>query len=257
MPNQSFKSVWRSPPAGLLLDANEIHVWLIEAAETAAANLGAYAALLSAAEQARADRFKFAKDRLLFTVAHAALRSILARYTEILPGNLQFDLSGHGKPKLRMPQAGSPVAVAFNLSHSHGVALLAVARSREVGVDVEFVNADFAFDEVAERFFTAGEVAALRALPAHLRRQAFYKCWTSKEAFLKAKGTGLSGDLDEVNIGHAASRERARVDANVPGWSLLELNVVADYEGALVYEGARAAIQLYRWESSLLRFSES
>jgi len=255
VPNQSFKSVWRSSPAGLLLDANEIHVWLIEAAETAAANLGAYAALLSAAEQARADRFKFAKDRLLFTVAHAALRSILARYTEILPGNLQFDLSGHGKPKLRAPQAGSPVT--SNLSHSHGVALLAVACSREVGVDVEFVNADFAFDEVAERFFSAGEVAALRALPAHLRRRAFYKCWTSKEAFLKAKGTGLSGDLDEVKISHAASREQARVDANVPGWSLLELNVVADYEGALVYEGARAAIQLYRWESALLRFSES
>ena len=115
--------------------------------------------------------------------------------------------------------------------------LLAVARSREVGVDVEFVNADFAFDEVAERFFTAGEVAALRALPAHLRRQAFYKCWTSKEAFLKAKGTGLSGDLDEVNIGLAAAGEQVRIDANVPGWSLLELNVVADYEGALVYEG--------------------
>ena len=255
MPNQSFKSVWRSPPAGLLLDANEIHVWLIEAAETAAANLGAYAALLSAAEQARADRFKFAKDRLLFTVAHAALRSILARYTETLPGYLQFDLGGHGKPKLGAPQTES--RVAFNLSHSHGVALLAVAHFREVGIDVEFVNADFAFDEVAERFFTAGEVAALRALPAHLRRQAFYKCWTSKEGFLKAKGIGLSGELDEVKICLAASREQARIEANVPGWSLLELNVVADYEGALVYEGARAAIQLYRWESSLLRFSES
>jgi 4'-phosphopantetheinyl transferase len=100
-------------------------------------------------------------------------------------------------------------------------------------------------------------VAALRALPAHLRRQAFYKCWTSKEGFLKAKGIGLSGELDEVKICLAASREQARIEANVPGWSLIELNVVADYEGALVYEGPRAAIQLYRWESSLLCFSES
>src|SRR4030095_4495421 len=99
--NNLYKSFWRPPPAGLLLDANEIHLWLIEAAETAADNLSVYAALLSAAEQTRADRFKFAKDRLLFTVAHAALRSILAQYTETLPGNLQFDLSGHGKPKLR------------------------------------------------------------------------------------------------------------------------------------------------------------
>ena len=80
------------------------------------------------------------------------------------------------------------------------------------------------FDEVAERFFTTGEVAALRALPAHLRRQAFYKCWTSKEAFLKAKGTGLSGELDEVKIGLAASGEQVRIEANVPGWSLIELN---------------------------------
>ena len=70
----------------------------------------------------------------------------------------------------------------------------------------------------------------MRALPAHLRRQAFYKCWTSKEAFLKAKGTGLSGDLDEVNIGLAATGEQVRIDADVPDWSLIELNVVADYE---------------------------
>ena len=247
MPNQSLKSVWRAPSAGLILGANEIHVWLIDAAETDADNLAAYAALLSAAEQARADRFKFAKDRSLFTVAHAALRSILAQYTETLPANLQFDVGLYGKPKLGAPQAGR--RVAFNLSHSYCVALLAVARSREVGVDVEFVNADFAFDEVAERFFTGGEVAALRALSRHLRRQAFYKCWTSKEAFLKAKGTGLSGELDEVTISLAANREEAWIDANVPGWSLIELNGVAGYEGALVYEGEPAAIQLYRWQA--------
>ena len=247
MPNQSSKSVWRSPPADFILGANEIHVWLIDATGTDVDNLAAYAALLSAAEQARADRFKFAKDRLLFTVAHAALRSILAQYTETLPRNLQFDLGGHGKPKLGAPQAES--RIAFNLSHSHGVALLAVARFREVGIDVEFVNADFALDEVAERFFAAGEVAALRMLPSLLQRQAFYKCWTSKEAFLKAKGTGLSGELDEVTISFAANREQAWIDANVPGWSLIELNGIAGYEGALVYQGEPAAIQLYHWES--------
>ena len=123
-----------------------------------------------------------------------------------------------------------------------------MSRDSEVGVDIEFVKTDFTFDDVAGRFFTPREVSALRALPSALQRQAFYKCWTSKEAFLKAKGTGLSGKLDEVEI-YQEDGGTVRVRATVAGWSLAELNPAGGYEAALVTKGAPCRVRLYRWEA--------
>ena len=119
---------------------------------------------------------------------------------------------------------------------------------REIGVDVESVR-DFDFDQVAERFFKAREVATLRSLPKPQQRSAFYKCWTSKEAFLKAKGTGLSGELDEVEI-TSTDADDIRISAFVPGWSLAELPAGDGYIAALVSQGAPVRVQLYRWTSA-------
>jgi 4'-phosphopantetheinyl transferase len=100
---------------------------------------------------------------------------------------------------------------------------------------------------VAARFFIAKELAAFRALPIHLQRQAFFKCWTSKEAFLKAKGTGLSGKLDEVEI-TLVDAQRVLIHASVPGWTLMELDPGNNYEATLVVEGGHLAINCYRWQ---------
>ena len=151
-----------------------------------------------------------------------------------------------GKPKLT-PSIPGQANVLFNLSHSGEVALIAVTRVGEIGVDVEYVKKDFPIHEVAERFFTPKEVTALKTLPEPLQHKAFFKCWTSKEAFLKAKGTGLSGELDEVEMTLAGGKH-VRINANVPGWSLAELNASEGYEAALVSEGEPAPIHLYRWE---------
>ena len=169
----------------------------------------------------------------------------MSNYVNSAARELQFDSGPYNKPKLAPIHAKKKFE--FNLSHSHERVLIAVTRGREIGVDVERVREDFAFDEVAQRFFTPREVAALHALPLHLQREAFYKCWTSKEAFLKAKGTGLSGQLDEVEI-TLAGEKHVRINANVPGWSLAELNVCDGYEAALVSEGEPVAVHLYRWE---------
>lgn len=181
----------------------------------------------------------------MFIASHAAVRAILARYLSAPAANIEFISGGNGKPSLAPSLAGS--GLEFNLSHSHQAALFAVAGQREVGVDIEWVKADFVFDDIAERFFTPREGSALRALPSALQRQAFYKCWTSKEAFLKAKGTGLSGKLDEVEFNHEAGQVRIR--AAVVGWSLTELNPKPGYEAALVTAGAPAALKVYRWEA--------
>jgi len=169
---------------------------------------------LSKGEQARAARFKFDRDRRLFTVAHAALRSICATYLRTSPRTVEFAEGPYGKPKLA---SDSGTDLRFNLSHSGELALIAAALKREIGVDLECVR-DFDCDPVAERFFTALEVADLRSLRKPLQRSAFYKCWTSKEAFLKAKGTGLSGKLDEVEI---SSMDGADIRISASAWLVI------------------------------------
>ncbi len=226
------------PPHHMNAPDQEIHVWIAAAGETDDFRRSCYP-VLSAAEQERARRFKFEKDERLFTVAHAALRSILARYLNASPARIEFAIGPQGKPRLAAGES-----LRFNLSHSGELAVIAIA-SRELGVDVEGIKENFEFEEVAEHFFTAREVAALRALPGALQRRAFYQCWTSKEAFLKAKGTGLSGELDEVQI--ILDGEAVRVAANVPGWSLMPLDAGGGYAAAVVRAGEPAQVRLYRW----------
>lgn len=237
-------NAWAIPLVNFSLTEKAIDVWLIPLIQPE----NSYASLtdlLSSSEQERAARFKFDVHRRRFVVAHAALRSILARYLKTSPANLQFVDNVNGKPKLAAEHAES--GARFNLSHSFDSALLAVTQSREIGIDVELVKEDYAFDEVAVRFFTPRELAAFRALPVHLQRQGFFKCWTSKEAFLKAKGTGLSGKLDEVEI-TLSGEQRVLIDASVPGWTLSELSPGNNYEAAVVIEGGSLPINCYRWE---------
>ena len=204
---------WSETSGSEVLRQNEIHVWLV-GVDDGSFCIRCGTDLLSSDGQERAARFKFQNDRRRYVADHAALRSILSIYVNNPARDLQFAEGPYGKPKLAPNQAKNKFE--FNLSHSHEVALVAVTQGREIGVDVEWVR-DFAFDEVAQRFFTTKEMAALHRLPLHLQREAFYKCWTSKEAFLKAKGTGLSGQLDEVEIVRAD--DVVRVKGTIPNSS--------------------------------------
>ena len=235
--------LWSVVAAKFTLVVGEVHVWLVRA-DDAGLCVGCCEGLLSAAERERAARFKFEKDRRLYTAAHAALRSILAGYLNVAPGDLEFEIGQRGKP--RLAPTFSKDSLEFNLSHSSEVALIAVTREREIGVDVEHVKKEFAFAEVAERYFTTGEVSAIRALPQDLQRQAFYQCWTSKEAFLKAKGVGLSGELDEVEI-LLDGQDLVRVKGTLAGWYLSELSPCDGYVGAVVLEGHESDLRRFQW----------
>jgi 4'-phosphopantetheinyl transferase len=235
-------NLWSLPPNPVPPLGANVHVWVVELDEVNFDG-AVWHARLSPEEQARAARFKFDRDRRRFIVAHAALRDILAGYVNADAARLEFVHGPNGKPQLAPPLAESNIK--FNLSHSHKRALLAVSHGREIGIDIEFVRPDFAFHEVADHFFTAREVAGLRALPTALQRQGFYKCWTSKEAFLKAKGTGLSGKLDEVEI--TVESERVRIEASVTGWSLTELDPGEGCQAALVSETPPMEIFCYCW----------
>jgi 4'-phosphopantetheinyl transferase len=178
------------------------------------------------------------------------MRRILSRYLSAQPRELEFVYGPKGKPELSAVQ--NPDCVRFNLSHSGNLALLAVAKRQELGVDVEFVKTDFGGMEIAERFFSANEVRTLFALDAAERNAAFFACWTRKEAFIKAIGEGLSVPLDSFDVVFAPGAKPAltRVDGN-PGetsrWSMYDIPARLEYKAALVIEGQGHRLIYGRW----------
>src|SRR5467141_3198005 len=152
--------MWLTPPDHPALVDGEVHVWraLLDRSK---ANRGKLCALLAEDERVRADKFHFKKDRDHFVVGRAGLRAILSRYAGMPPDLLRFSYNPYGKPAL---ETGAGL-LRFNVSHTHGIALYAVTRAHDIGVDVESVNERFASAEIAEHFFSRREVTALHALP--------------------------------------------------------------------------------------------
>lgn len=201
-------------------------------------------------ELARARRFYFERDRIHFTVARGLLREVLGRYVGTPPHRLRFRSNEYGKPFLEDD------AVRFNLSHSGGVALFAVTRRREIGVDIECIRKDFDCLEIAGRFFSKQEQKALEALPADLQPIAFFNCWTRKEAFIKAIGEGVSFPLDRFDVslapGQLARLISIRGDSSAAeGWNLQELQVGDRYAAAVVVEGGDCELQFWEWIAPL------
>jgi 4'-phosphopantetheinyl transferase len=221
------------------LDVGTVHVWQARL-DQFAGQQGQMLDLLSADERERAERFHFAKDRRHFIAARVLLRTLLGRYLSLPPQRLSFSYSPYGKPALA--GEGESRALRFNVSHSYGLALYAVAREREVGVDVEYIRHDVVSDSIAEHFFSAREVATLRSLPAELQPRAFFNCWTRKEAFIKARGDGLSFPLDQFEVSLDPQEPAALVSIRsdrreASRWSLQALPVEEGYVAALAVKG--------------------
>jgi 4'-phosphopantetheinyl transferase len=234
---------WRSvrfPPAfgELVASSAEVHVWRL-GLDAPRGLLARLRDSLSAEERRRADRFVFPRDRARYTAAHGLVRHILASYLGIPAGEVAFGYGRRGKPRLAL-SAGHPLR--FNLSHADGLALCAATLDREVGVDLERVRGDRDHAGIAHRFFTPGERQALQALPAAHHRQAFYDCWTRKEAYVKARGDGLAmrPDTFEVSLapGAPATLLWSEAGAGEPQrWRLLGFAPCPGFTAALAVEG--------------------
>ena len=186
------------PDEPLHLSESDVHVWHTSLV-LADSLLSQLRASLSPEERARAERFAFENARVRFIAAHGMLRTIVSRYVNERPGTLMFTPGRHGKPSLAGLR-GAVEKVRFNLAHSHDSALIAVARNREVGIDLERVRDNFEGLKLAERFFTPSEFERLRHLPSDQANRFFFTLWTSKEAYLKATGAGLSKPLSDVSF---------------------------------------------------------
>ncbi|HEX9921799.1 MAG TPA: 4'-phosphopantetheinyl transferase superfamily protein, partial [Anaerolineae bacterium] len=160
-----------------------------------------------------------------------------------------------GKPSLATSSQHDQPDLRFNLSHSHELALYAVTYGRDVGVDLEHVSRKIEAMQIADRFFSPSEVSVLRSLPGHLQRDAFFNCWTRKEAFIKAKGDGLSLPLDQFDVslrpGEPAVLLSTHFDPQETGqWSLQALSPGPGYVGALALAGHGWQLRCWQWSAS-------
>ena len=243
-PNRHLPS-WPPAPDQSILKPNDVHIWRASL-EQSPATVETLRQFLSPDEQSRADRFHFDKHRRHFTVARGYLRTLLGRYLGLAPQEIRFSYTEYGKPAL-----GSDLdqQVKFNLAHSGGLALYAFTRIGEIGIDVEHIRPEFTGDDIARRYFSPAEVTSLNQLPPAARHQAFFDCWTRKEAFIKAKGLGLSLSLNQFDVTLSPNVPAALLqthwdETEAARWSLRAIAVGEEYAAAV-------ALEAHDWQPSL------
>ena len=223
---------WATPSSWPLLSDDEIHVWCVEL--DAAGEVAALAAGLSAEESERASGLLSGTHQRRFVVARGMLRQLLGLYLDQDPGAVAFARGAHGKPFL---QKGG---LHFNVSHTHELALYAIARNREVGIDVEWPRPQVAHEQIAARFFSLEEQEALAQVPAEARQAAFYNIWTRKEAYVKARGDGIAAGLGTFAVSLGAEAALLRSDEGrdeLERWKLMALEPADGYVAALCGAG--------------------
>lgn len=222
----------------LSLVENEVHLYRMFFSRQKQ-RLRDFLRVLSDDEKIEATRFRFQTDRERFIISHGMLRKVLSRYLDAKPAGLKFSRSVHGKPVLEGVPDGC--SLCFNMSHSHDIALFALAWNSRIGVDVEYIRSIPDAEVIAERFFSPQENNVLRSVPSGKKLEAFYNCWTRKEAFLKATGEGLSRGLHSFTVS-LVPEEPARLllvegaPLETSRWHLSAFKPAHQYVGAFAVE---------------------
>lgn len=232
---------WAPNPEQLRLGEGEIHVWRVSFHEQEQ-RIDRYESLLSSDEKTRAKRFLVRRERNRFVITRGILRELLGSYLNRFPATLEFAYNVQGKPFL--VEKSPDRSVQFNVSHSRGLALLAFSMERSVGVDVEFVQPDFAVDEVARQYFSPQEVEKLCALSPSVRAEEFFLSWTSREAYCKARGEGLQLLGEGLPV---SGRPELFASSDGSQWSLHALRPDPRYVGALVGQGSDWSPRVWAW----------
>ena len=238
-------SLRRSFCRPLPLPENQVHVWF-GTLDMESVGLNLLESALSPDERARASRFHFCTDRRRFVAAHAILRQILSRYLDREGRELQFGCGPYGKPYLRSDSRGPELC--FNLAHSHGMALCGITRNREIGVDLERIDRSIAVQQIAERFFSRQECSTLRTLPASQQVATFFDCWTRKEAYVKATGTGLHMRLDSFDLSLVSDQPPRLLNGALGNCSIHAPKLVPGYSAAIVVQGTDCDLTIRKWE---------
>jgi 4'-phosphopantetheinyl transferase len=246
---ETHDHLWSPAPRDLMLIDNEVHVWRAQL-DLPSTQVQQLRDILSVDELDRANRFSFEIGRQHFIAARGTLRYILSLYLAVYPDQVRFYYNPYGKPFL-VPEFSSNL-LNFNLSHSGSMALYAITRNMEIGIDVERVRSDFEYEEIAERFFSVNEVAILRTIRTEKKLETFYNYWTRKEAYVKAHGRGLSLPLDSFDVSFTPWKPSVLLATNDEPqerslWTLLDLKPDLSYSGALAVKGIGCKFRYWEW----------
>ncbi len=240
-----MNEIWGEQPATGFLTDREVHVWLAHL-RSAHQNIERLRSVLSDEENSRAEKFHFLEHRERWQMTRGILRILLGAYVEIPTNEIAFQYGAQGKPKLKYCESSG---VHFNASHSGDYAVFAITRAGEAGVDIERIRDDMPRrDDIAQRYFAPGEQRQLFALAEPERARAFFKLWTRKEAFVKARGTGLFSGLDQFEVALDTPRV---THGGAPGenfW-MAELPPVPGYAGAVVVRASSCVAQFWKWRA--------
>ncbi len=237
------------PPATVPpLSPREVHLWRIRLDHPPAA-ITHLAECLSPEEHRRAERFVRDEDRQRFIVSHAALRMILGQYLGVPPGQVEMVVAASGKPSLA---SSNLPPLHFNLSHSEDLALVGVALDRQIGVDVEHWRPLVDAESIVKRYFAPGERARWQALPDHEQLPAFFRGWTRKEAYLKARGVGLSAGLDRFEVSLVPGESTRLVEGgegndSATRWQVYDISPGRGCSAACAVEGEIEKASLHDW----------
>lgn len=235
---------WIAPVETPELPDNEVHIWRASL-EVDSTTLRGFEGQLADDERIRAERFIFDRDRNRFIAARGILRDALGRYLRRPPQSIDFVYGSRGKPAIS--NGGSRHPICFNLSHSHGLALIGITKKREIGIDVELMRSEFAGEEIARRYFSAKEIDELSRLPAGLRTEGFFHCWTRKEAYIKAKGDGLYIPLESFDVSLTPGLPAELNSADRSIWSLHSFPAGPGYVGAIIADGSNWQLRFFSW----------
>ena len=238
---------WQNSLHHPVLSKERVHIWRANL-NPSPEEVTHLSALLAADETVRANKYRFPEHRRRFIVARGILRQLLGNYLDISPKSLKFEYSDRGKPHFGL---NTGKAMQFNISHSEEYALFGFTYDRLIGVDIEYLREMPDAVKIAKRFFSPQEYELICNLDAKQQRQAFFKLWTAKEAYLKAIGTGLSG-LASININLDPSCDRIYLSSNdnsasVDNWSIYSCIPTPNYVGTIAIDARVTKQQIYFW----------
>lgn len=228
------------------LAAEIAQIWVVDLS-LGGKNLIAYHDLLSNDERQRANSFKFAKDRNKFIVCRAVLRKLSSKYLKMKPQDIVFNYAEFGKPYF-----GHETLINFNVSHSGNLAVIGFVENQTIGIDIELLKQDFDVSEIARSFFSKREIQALDGMTKEIQYLGFYRCWTRKEAFIKAEGSGLSFPLDSFAVSIDSDETASLQETN---WNLLDKDrwylypfaPAPNYRAAMAVKGKLVSVSVQQW----------